>query len=177
MGSFLDSRLRKTVQPPDGIIKGSGIREGMTVMDLGCGPGTYTIDVARSVGKDGKVYAIDIQKKMIEKLEKKLERKENNDIVNVVPKVAGAYDLPFPDDSLDLVYMISVLEEIPDKDRALREVHRVLKKNGILSISEFLLDPDYPLKRTVRRRCERAGFFFEKSEGRFFNYTVRFQKR
>jgi len=46
----------------------------------------------------------------------------------------------------------------PDKGRVLKEVYKVLK-NGILPMSEFLPDPNYPLNKTVRRRCEKAGFF------------------
>jgi ubiquinone/menaquinone biosynthesis C-methylase UbiE len=176
VGYFLGSRFRKMMQPPDKIVERSGIKEGMTVMDLGCGPGTYTVDVARAVGNKGKVYAVDIQQAMINRLENKLKKPENKDVHNIIPKVANAYELPFSNDSLDLVYMVAVLQEIPDKQRALREVYRVLKNNGILAVSEFLPDPDYPLRSTTRRMCEEAGFRLKGNYGNIFNYTLQFEK-
>ena len=117
IGWFLDSRWRKKLQSPEKIIQRSGIKEGMRVMDLGCGPGTFTMDVARAIGEDGELFAVDVQYVMIAKLEKKLKRPENKNINNIVTKVANAYGLPFQDNFFDLVYMISVLPEIQDKKR------------------------------------------------------------
>jgi len=148
----------------------------MYVLDLGCGPGTYTIDVARAVGDEGKVFAVDIQLEMIKKLERKLKKQENEDINNIELRVADAYELPFQDKFFDLVYMVTVLPEIPDRQRALEEVYRVLKNEGILAVSEFLPDPDYPFKRTTQKWCEQAGFKLGKSDGNFFNYTIQFTK-
>ena len=122
IGRFLDSDLRRWLQPPDKMIERSGIKPGMTVLDLGCGSGAFTTFMARKVGEEGKVYAVDIQPAMLQQLERKLAKIENQDIRNIELKLASAYDLPFEDESLDLVYMITVLQEIPDKGRALREI-------------------------------------------------------
>ena len=176
VGYFLDSRFRKLMQPPDKIIERSGIKKDMIVMDLGCGPGTYTIDVARAVGKKGKVYAADIQKAMINKLKNKLKKSENKDIQNIIPKVADAYELPLSDNSLDLFYMVGVFQEISDRQRALIEIYRVLKDDGILAISEFVPDPDYPLRRSTNKICEKSRFKLKKSNGNFLNYTMQFEK-
>ncbi|WP_455276389.1 class I SAM-dependent methyltransferase [[Eubacterium] cellulosolvens] len=151
VGHFLDSGFRKFMQPPAKIIERSGIKKNMIVMDLGCGQGTYTIDVARTIGKKGKVYAVDIQQAMINKLEKKLGKTEYKDIQNIILKVADAYELPLPENSLDLVYIVAVLQEIPDEKRALKEIYRVLKYDGILAVSEFFPDPDFPLRRTTKK--------------------------
>jgi len=176
VASFLDSRFRKMMQPPQKIVERSGIKEAMTVMELGCGPGTYTIDIARAVGDRGRVYAVDIQKAMIDKLEKKLKRSENRDVRNVIPKVANAYELPLPEDCLDSAVMICVLQEIPDRQRALGEVYRVLRPHGVLAVSEWAVDPDYPLRRTTKRICEQAGFRPKESRGNLFHYTLQFEK-
>jgi ubiquinone/menaquinone biosynthesis C-methylase UbiE len=173
---FLDSRLRTIMQPSDEIIERGGIKKGMTVMDLGCGPGIYSIDVARAVGDKGKVYAVDIQKAMIDRLEKKLKKPENKDVHNITPTVASVYRLPVPDNSVDLVYMITVLAEIPNKQKALKEIRRILRDDGILAVSEFFTDPDYPLRRTTKKWCESTGFKLKKSRGNFFNYTLQFEK-
>ena len=176
IGRFLDSNHRRRLQPPGKIIERSGIRQGMMVMDLGCGSGAFTPFVARAVGEWGKVYAVDIQPAMLKQLERKLARPENQDIKNIEPKQASAYDLPFEDGAVDLVYMVTVLQEIPDRSRALREISRVLKPGGILAVTEFLPDPDYPWRSTVIKLCQREGFILDANLGNLWNYTVRFKK-
>jgi len=173
---FLDSRLRTIMQPSDEIIERSGIKKGMTVMDLGCGPGIYAIDVMRTVGEKGEVYAIDVQRAMIDRLKEKLKKPENKDVHNIIPVVASAHALPVPDNSVDLVYMITVLAEIPDKEKALKELRRILKDDGILSVSEFFTDPDYPLRKTTKKWCEAADYKLKESRGNIFNYTLQFEK-
>jgi ubiquinone/menaquinone biosynthesis C-methylase UbiE len=175
IGRFLDSDLRRWWQPPGKLIKRSGIKPGMTVLDLGCGSGAFTIFVARLVGEKGKVYAVDIQPKMLKQLERKLTRPENRDITNVELKETSAYDLPFEDKALDLVYMVTVLQEIPDRGRALREIRRVLKAGGILAVTELLLDTDYPLRSATVKICQNEGFVLDELSGNLWNYTARFK--
>jgi len=155
----------------------SGIKPGMTVMELGCGSGAFTPFIAREVGELGKVYAVDIQPAMLRQLERKLSKAENQDVANIELREASAYDLPFADASLDLACMITVLQEIPDRNRALQEVRRVLKPGGILVVTEFLPDPDYPLRSTTIKVCQKEGFILEDNLGNLWNYTVRFRSR
>jgi len=176
IGRFLDSGIRRWGQPPDKMIERSGIKPGMTVIDLGCGSGAFTPFVARVVGERGKVYAVDIQMAMLQQLERKLSKPENQDITNIELKQASAYDLPFEDRSIDLVYMVTVLQEIPDRRRALQEIRRVLKPGGTLAVTEFLPDPDYPWRSTVIKICQREGFALDASLGNLWNYTVRFKR-
>jgi len=176
IGYFLDSDLRRRGQPPSQLIERSGIKPGMTVIDLGCGNGAFTTFVARAVGKKGKVYAVDIQPKMLQQLERKLARPENQDIKNVELKQASAYELPFEDESIELVYMVTVLQEIPDRGKALREIRRVLRPGGILAVTELLPDLDYPWRSTTIKICQREGFILDASLGNLWNYTVRFKK-
>ena len=176
IGRFLDSNLRRWVQPPDKLIERSGIKPGMTVIDLGCGSGAFITFVAKVVGEQGRVYAVDIQPAMLQQLERKLFKSENQDVRNIELKEASAYELPFEDGALDLVYMVTVLQEIPDRGKALREIRRVLKPGGILAVTEFLPDPDYPWRSTVIKICQREGFVLDASLGNLWNYTVRFKK-
>ncbi len=177
IGHLLDSDLRRKIQPPDKIIQYSGIEEGMKVLEVGCGSGAFTTFVARAVGEKGKVYALDIQPQMLQQLENKLARSENRDIKNVEMINSSAYELPFDDNSLDLVYMITVLQEIPDRDKALQQIIRVLKPGGTLAVTELIQDPDYAWKSTTIKLGEKAGFVLDKASGNFLNYTVRFRKR
>ena len=176
IGRFLDSDLRRRVQPPHKLIERSGIKPGMTVIDLGCGSGAFTTFVARAVGKQGKVYAVDIQPAMLRQMERKLAKSENQDITNIELRQASAYELPFEDESIDLAYMVAVLPEIPDRGRTLREIRRVLRPDGILAVTEFLPDPDYPWRSTTIKICQREGFIVDANFGNLWNYTVRFRK-
>ena len=176
IGRLLDSGYRRKVQPPEQLIERSGVNKGMRVLDLGCGSGAFTPFIARAVGEKGKVYALDIQSDMLKQLENKLSRPENKDIKNIKLIEGNAYELPFEDGSLDLVNMVTVLQEIPDRNRALHEVKRVLKPGGFLAVTELFPDPDYPWKSTTIKLGGGAGFVVGKVSGNFFNYTVRFKK-
>jgi ubiquinone/menaquinone biosynthesis C-methylase UbiE len=176
MGGLLDSGLRKRMEPPARVIAGSGIKPGMQVLEIGCGPGTFTLDAARAAAEKGKVYALDIQEDMLKQLQRKLSLPENYDIKNIEFLNNSAYELPLEDNSLDLVFMVTVFQEIPDKQRALSEFKRVLKPSAILAISEWIVDPDYPWTSTTRRMAERGGFVYDGFSGNRWNYTVRFRK-
>jgi len=146
------------------------------VLDLGCGSGAFTTLLARVVGEQGKVYAVDIQPGMLRQLERKLAKAENQDIRNIKIKQASAYELPFEDGVFDLVFMVAALQEISDRDRVLREVRRVLKPGGTLAVTEFLPDTDYPRQSITIKLCQREGFILDDNLGNFWNYTVRFSK-
>ena len=176
LGRVLDSGIRRWVQPPDKTIERSRIKQGMTVLDLGCGSGAFTTLLARVVGEQGKVYAVDIQPGMLQQLECKLAKAENLDIRNVEIKQASAYELPFEDESFDLVFMVASLQEISDRGRALQEVRRVLKPGRILAVTEFIPDTDYPRRSATIKLCQREGFVLDDNSGNFWNYTIRFKK-
>jgi ubiquinone/menaquinone biosynthesis C-methylase UbiE len=176
IGRLLDSGYRRRVQPPEQLIERSGIKKGMHVLDLGCGSGAFTPFVARAVGEKGKVYALDIQADMLKQLERKLSKPENRDIKNIKLIEGNAYELPFEDSSLDVVNMVTVLQEIPDRNRTLHEVKLVLKPGGILAVTELFPDPDYSWKSTTIKLGEATGFVVDKVSGNLFNYTVRFKK-
>ncbi|MGB7061783.1 MAG: methyltransferase domain-containing protein [Candidatus Zixiibacteriota bacterium] len=176
MGRLLDSKHRRRAQPPGKVIQRSGIKEGMRVLDLGCGSGALTTFAARAVGENGMVYALDIESKMLKQLENKLKKDENRDIRNVQPVQSSAYNLPFEREFFDLAYMVAVLQEIPDRMRALSEIKRVLRPGGILAVTELLPDPDYPLRSTTIKMVKKAGFVLDQAFGNFWSYTVRFIK-
>src|SRR4030042_3277302 len=136
IGRLLDSGYRRRIQPPEQLIERSGVKKGMHVLDLGCGSGAFTNFIAREVGSKGKVYALDIQADMLKQLERKLSKPAKKDIKNIKLIEGNAYELPFEDNSLDLVNMVTVLQEIPDRNRALQGGKRVLKPGGVLAVPE-----------------------------------------
>lgn len=186
IGRFLDSDYRRALQPPEQVVTRSGVRPGMKVLEIGCGSGAYTTFFARAVGPEGApfygapcygaVAALDIQPEMLAQLAAKLAKPEHRDIHNITLHEASAYNLPFEDGTLDLVYMITVFQEIPDRDRTLAEVLRVLKPGGLLAITEWVVDPDYPWMSTTIKQGTQAGFVVEAALGNLWTYTVRFKK-
>jgi ubiquinone/menaquinone biosynthesis C-methylase UbiE len=141
----------------------------MKVIEVGCGSGAYTLFVSEAVGKKGKVFALDIQEKMLGMLKRKIKK---NKVKNIEMLHASAYKIPLKSNSIDLAYMITVLQEIPDKEKALKEIKRILKPKGLISVTEFFPDPDYPLISTTKNDLTKTGFKIKKIFGNFWTYTV-----
>ncbi len=162
---FIDNPIRRRVQPPEVVVSWMDVGEGMRVLEVGPGSGTFTLEAARRVGGGGAVFAVDIQASVLSMLNARLKREG---VSSVEPVPASAYSLPFRSGAFDRVYMIAVLAEIPDKVRALLKVKRVLRDDGLLAIGEILFDPDYPRRTTVIRWCREAGFELVRSHGEFY---------
>jgi ubiquinone/menaquinone biosynthesis C-methylase UbiE len=177
IGRMLDSDHRRRLQPPELLLDRSGVAPGMRVLEVGCGSGCFTTFAARRAGPGGLVVGYDIQPKMLAQCRAKLGQPEWKDVGNLELARGDASRLPFRDESFDAVYMVTVLQEIPDAPAALLEVRRVLKDGGVLGVTELLADPDYPLKQKTIRMGGEAGFAVEAVGGGLWNYTVRFVKK
>jgi len=164
--------LRRRYMRP--VLDRVGIRPGERVLELGPGPGAFTVDAARRAGPQGRIIAVDIQPEMIAWVE---ERVREAGLSNVETHVAGAYELPLESESVDCAFVVTVLPEIPDRNRALAELWRVLKPGGLLSITEEFIDPDYPFPFETIRRVEAAGFELVQRFGNFWVYTVNFRRK
>jgi ubiquinone/menaquinone biosynthesis C-methylase UbiE len=164
--------LRRRYMRP--VLDRVGIRPGEQVLELGPGPGAFTVDAARQVEPEGRVIAVDIQPEMIARVE---ERVRQANLANVETHVASAYELPLENESIDRAFLVTVLPEVPDQNRALAELWRVLKPAGQLSITEEFIDPDYPFPAETIRRVEAAGFELVQRFGSFLVYTVNFRRK
>jgi len=173
LAGAIDNPLRRRIQPPDHTAVCHGIEPGMTVLEIGPGNGTYTMAAARLIGPEGTLVTIDIEPKMIEGVKM---RAAGEGITNLHARTANVFDLPFEDRTFDVIYMITVIGEIPTPEKALLEFHRVLKPGGTLSFSEILLDPDYPLASTLEGLAVSNGFQLKERLGTFFCYTLQFEK-
>lgn len=174
MANLIDNPLRRRLQPPAETAARHGLRPGMTALEVGPGNGRYTVAAARHVGPEGRVVAVDIEPRMIERVTR---RAAAEGVTNVEARVADVYDLPFEEGAFDAAYMTAVMGEIPQPERALAELYRVLRPGGTVALSELLLDPDYPLPRTLRRWAEPAGFRVKEKVGNPFYYTLILEKR
>ncbi|WP_114579105.1 class I SAM-dependent methyltransferase [Saliphagus sp. LR7] len=155
------SRLRSVLEP----------RAGERILEVGSGTGYYTGMVARAIEPSGTLHAVDVQPEMVEHLRTRMRAEENS---NVEPICGDARSLPYPDNTFDAAYLILVLGEIPDQERALDELNRVLKPDGRLVVGEALPDPHFVRFERLRRRVERRGLKFEDRIGTRAGYFARF---
>lgn len=121
-----------------------GIREGFTVVDYGCGPGRYLERASRLVGEGGKVYAADIHELAIESVKRRIEK---HHLANVEPVLVKGYSCPVPDHLADMIYALDMFHMIRDPGPFLRELHRMVKKEGFLIIE----DGHQPRRDTIRK--------------------------
>ncbi len=169
---LVDNPIRRRYVLP--VLDRVGIRAEDRVLELGPGPGIFTLEAARRTGPTGCLYAVDIQPEMIAQLKMRMLGSGLN---NVYIQVGDAHHLPFGDKTVDKVLLITVLAEIPEPVQALTELHRVLVPGGRLSVTEEFWDPDYPRAETTTRWAEAAGFEVEARHGNWWLYTLNFRKR
>lgn len=165
--------LRGLVNPVKRTLRESHVRPGATVLELGPGTGYFSLEAARIVGPEGRLVCIDLQPEMAKALRQRLSSSDARNS-HVVVGEAGA--LPLADGSIDCAFMVTVLGEIPDRPRALRELRRVLGPGGIMSVTETLPDPDYQLMDSVRDLARAAGFEVLDETRRFLGYTSDFTR-
>jgi tRNA A58 N-methylase Trm61 len=110
-----------------------GVRKGQTVLDYGCGSGTFTIPSARIVGERGKVYAFEARPDLLERIK---ERASNEGLANIETALSDRTkpNTNMPDKSVDIILVYDVMHEIDDRRGLLQELHRALKRDGILSV-------------------------------------------
>jgi SAM-dependent methyltransferase len=168
---LVDNPLRRRYMRP--VLDRTGIRSGERVLELGPGPGAFTVDAALRAGPDGRLLAVDIQPGMIAQVTRRVREAG---LTNVETHVASAHALPLDDGSVDRAFLVTVLPEAPEPGRALLELHRVLRPGGLLSITEEFYDPDYLFLPETIRLVEAAGFRLVEHFGNVLVYTANFRK-
>ena len=126
------------------MLKHLGVKPGMSVCDLGCGNGFYTLKLSPMVGDDGKVFAVEIQKEMLTMLAK---RAAAADVKNIVPVLGNVADPKLPEASIDIILMVDVYHEMDHPVEMLAAMRKSLKPNGRLVEVEFRAeDAKVPIK-------------------------------
>lgn len=171
---LLENPHMRAVAGPSVLIERMQLRPGMHVLDVGCRPGRLTIPLARHVGPEGRVTAFDVQERMVQVLRARPDRARLQN-VEIVRGRSGEGGIQW-ENAFDRVVLVTVLGEIPNKAKALREVFRALKPGGILSVTEVLPDPDYKSRDTVARLTADAGFEFESRYGNVLAFTLNLRK-
>lgn len=144
---------------------------GERILEIGPGTGYYTFEISERLG-DGILEIFDIQQEMLDHVAREAERRG---VTNVKPRQGDAQALPYEDDSFDGAVLVGVLGEIPDQDRALREIARVLRPGGRLVVGELFGDPHMVTVGKLTERAEKAGFELEQRLGSPLAFFARFR--
>ena len=164
--------LRNIFLSPKQLIQRIELIEDLHVMELGAGPGYFSIHVAKSLPK-GKLILADIQPEMLDYAKKRIDKKG---LCNVDYYLCDGKKFCFDNDTLDRIYMVTVLGEVENKELYMQEFYRILKKGGILSISEQMGDPDKMSIAEVKELAKNNNFTFYRLYGKERNYTINFKK-
>ena len=170
---------------PSQIIKNFDLEHGMIVADFGCGSGHYSVEAAKIVGKSGKVYAIDVQKEMLEAVKSRSEAEglDNLEIIRADLELSEGSHLA--SGIADAVIMSNILFQSEDKNAIAEEAFRILKVGGKIAVIEWdkragKIGPSPELRvsaEDARKIFEKAGF---NSEGEFeaseSHYGIIFRK-
>jgi ubiquinone/menaquinone biosynthesis C-methylase UbiE len=133
MISLVHDRLYRLMVNPYRFLYAAGIKAGQYALEVGCGPGFFTIPAAKTVGKDGGICAIDINPAAVEAVERKARK---NGLSNVKVMLADASKTGLPKSVFDAAFLFGVIHDFPNVDEVMREMHRVLKSKGILSVQK-----------------------------------------
>jgi cyclopropane fatty-acyl-phospholipid synthase-like methyltransferase len=145
------------------LLEALGIKKGQRICDLGCGNGFYTLELARRVGPEGIVYAVDIQPEMLRMLAR---RAAEEGLTNVKPILGTVIDPRLPEGEVDMILCVDVYHEFSHPEPMLARMRESLAAGGQLVLAEFRAeDPAVPIKplhkmskAQIRKELEPAGF-------------------
>lgn len=137
----LDNRIRRWFQNPQKILR-PHIEEGMTVLDLGCGPGFFSIDMAQIVGRSGRVIASDLQEGMLKKLSEKINGTELEDRITLHKCEENKIGVS---ENVDFVLVFYMVHEVPNQEEFFIEIETILKPNGQV----LIVEPPFHVSKTA----------------------------
>ena len=146
----------------------TGAKRGDTILDYGCGIGLNTIPAAEIVGKEGMVYALDIHPLAIKSVEKKIREKGLKNVKTIL----SSLNTGLPNESIDIVLLYNVLPMVKNRPALIKELYRVLKPGGILSVKSGLVVNLYSREKMETKDLEKlmidnGPFKLEKRMGKF----------
>lgn len=150
----LDSRVRRWFHNPRRLLA-PYVREGMTALDFGCGPGFFTLELARLVGPSGRVIAVDLQGAMLARVRSKIEGTPLEARVVLHQCLPNGTGLSLP---LDFVLAFYMVHELPDQAAFFAEIRKLLVSRGKLFIVEPPLHVSRAAFETTLRTAQQAGF-------------------
>jgi ubiquinone/menaquinone biosynthesis C-methylase UbiE len=168
----LDMKLRKLIHNPYKILR-PYIKEGMTVADIGCGPGFFTLEMARLVGVNGKVTAVDLQEGMLDIVRKKVSGSDLQNIIefhNCPDEKIGLAK------TFDFILVFYMVHEVPDQTAFLNEIYSLVKTEGKV----LIVEPRFHVKKNDFENSEvilkSIGFEIIEEPKVFFSRSVLIRK-
>lgn len=136
---WLEREGRDEEQRPREVIRKMGLRDGDVVADVGCGTGYFARRMARAVAPSGRVYAVDIQQEMLDRMQGLLAKEG---VTNVVPVLGEADDPKLPPAALDWILLVDVYHELQQPKAMLAKIREGLKPAGRVALIEYRLAGD-----------------------------------
>jgi ubiquinone/menaquinone biosynthesis C-methylase UbiE len=168
---FLDNPIRRWLQPPSGLVEKLAVSSEDVVMDFGCGPGFFTVELAK---KARRVVAVDLSPEMLKKAQNKAAKAG---VKNVEFLQSNGTRIQLEDGSVDLILLVTVYHEVGEGQTVLAEFRRILKP-GRLVIVEVVkkgVFPGAPVQNPEALKAEvEAGDFILQEMQPYKNYGVFF---
>lgn len=164
----LDNRFRRWFQNPRKILR-PYIKKGMTVLDIGCGPGFFSIDMAHLVGESGRVIALDLQEGMLQKLRKKIQGTELEGRFTL--QKCGENRIGVSE-KVDFILVFYMFHEVKNQHEFLYEIGSILKPNGQVLIVEPPFHVSKSAFKEMIRKAQKAGIVPVENPKVFFSKAV-----
>jgi ubiquinone/menaquinone biosynthesis C-methylase UbiE len=168
-GSLLNP-VRRLIQSPTRTVERMALAQTDKVLEIGCGPGYFSRAIAAAVPQ-GSLVLFDLQLAMLE-----IARQRLLEFANIHFTLGDASSLPFPDASFDAALLVLVLGEVPDQDRCIAEVARVVLRGGSVTFAESRRDSDFIPFGKLQTCAERHGLELAERRGPGWEYTARFRR-
>ena len=138
MMAFVHETLYGLFRDPTKALRDAGLEAGQTVLEVGCGPGFFTVPAARIVGDGGAVVALDVNPVAVEHIRRKIQQAG---VANAKVILANAAQTDLPGRSFDLVFVFGFARAAGGMTAIWPELHRLLKPGGTLSVEGRLQPP------------------------------------
>ena len=172
LSGSLDNRIRGWLQNPEKIL-GPYITEGMTVLDVGCGPGFFSLEMAIMVGKSGRVIAADMQEGMLQIVKEKIKGTELEG--RILLHKCGENNIGVSE-LVDFVLLFYMVHEVPNKEHFFNEIRTILKPQGQVMIVEPPFHVSKSAFEETVRKAGDAGFVIVERPKVFFSRAVLLKK-
>jgi ubiquinone/menaquinone biosynthesis C-methylase UbiE len=169
LSGSLDNKLRRWLQNPNKLLA-PYVRPGMKVLDMGCGPGFFTIEIARMIGSEGNLFAVDLQEGMLNQIRKKIKGTELAKRIHLIKSDGDNFVVPAKVDFILAFYMI---HEVPNKENFFKLLRNILYKSGsFLVVEPKLFHVSKKEFELTLQKAEQAGFKISKGPKLPFSHSA-----